>query len=355
MADDRGERTEQPTGKRLDEARQQGQIPRSGEVGTAMTVLAAAGFLSWMGPAWGNALADVIPTYLRELSAAGAWEAADAEHLLGRVLWTWIALTAPVVATVAVVVTAANVAQVGFVLTGHPLKPNFGKLNLVNGLKRLFGTAALFELAKAPFKLILLGAVAWWTVRPEIGRLVTMAGLDPMAGLRIVSGVGLALLWRLGLAHAAIAAGDYAYQRWSHRRGLRMTKDEVKEEMKQAEGDPQTRARFRSLHRQYAMRRMMAAVPTADVVVTNPTHLAIALRYDAATMKAPTVVAKGARLIAERIRDAARAAGIPIVEHKPLAQALYKAVPVGHEIPGRLYRAVAEVLAYVWALHRRIR
>ncbi|MBI3636878.1 MAG: EscU/YscU/HrcU family type III secretion system export apparatus switch protein, partial [Candidatus Rokubacteria bacterium] len=153
---------------------------------------------------------------------------------------------------------------------------------------------------------------------------------------------------------AALAALDYGYQRWSHRRGLRMTREEVKEEMKQAEGDPQIRARFRSLHRQYAMRRMMTAVPKADVVVTNPTHLAIALKYDAGSMKAPKVVAKGARLIAERIRQVARQSGVPVVEHKPLAQALYKAVPVGGEIPGRLYRAVAEILAYVWTLNRRL-
>jgi flagellar biosynthetic protein FlhB len=354
MADDRGERTEQPTGKRLAEARQRGQIPRSGEVGPAMTVLAAAGFLSWMGPAWAGSLTSVVPSLLADLRAP-AWSVVDAEHFLTRVLWTWVALTAPLALTVAALVVAANLLQVGFVLTGHPLTPNWNKLNVVGGLRALFGGRALLELAKAPVKLLLLGAIAWVTVRPELPTLMTAAGLDPLAGLRAFGGLALSLLWRLGLAHAVIAAADYGYQRWAHRRSLRMTRDEVKEEMRQAEGDPQIRARFRSLHRQYAMRRMMAAVPTADVVVTNPTHLAVALKYDAATMKAPRVVAKGARLIAERIRDAARAAGVPLVEHRPLAQALYKAVPVGGEIPGRLYRAVAEVLAYVWALHRRTR
>ncbi len=354
MADDRGDRTEQPTGKRLAEARARGQVPRSPEVGTAMTVLAAAGFLSWMGPAWAGSLSAVVPTLLAEL-AAPAWSVVDAEHFLARALWTWLALVAPVMAAVAVVVVAANLAQVGFLLTAQPLAPNWAKLNVAQGLRALVGGRAPVELAKAPLKLAVLGGVAWLTVRPEIATLMTLAGLDPMGGVGAVGGLALTLLWRLGLAHAAMAALDYGYQRWAHRRSLRMTRDEVKEEMRQAEGDPQIRARVRSLHRQYALRRMMAAVPTADVVVTNPTHLAVALKYDAATMKAPRVVAKGARLIAERIRDAARAAGVPIVEHRPLAQALYRAVPVGGEIPGRLYRAVAEVLAYVWALHRRLR
>lgn len=354
MADDRGERTEQPTAKRLAEARERGQVPRSGEVGPAVAVLAAASYLAWMGPAWSGSLTALLPTLLGELRAP-AWEVVDAEHYLGRALGAFVWLTAPVVLAIAALVVASSLMQVGFLLTGRPLKVDWNKLNLVNGLRTLFGSRALVELAKAPAKLALLGAIAWLTVRAEIPTLLTVAGTDPLEGVRVIAGLGLTLLWRIGLAHAALAVADYGYQRWSHRRNLRMTREEVKDEMRQAEGDPQVRARFRSLHRQYAMRRMMAAVPTADVVVTNPTRLAVALRYDAATMKAPRVVAKGARLIADRIREVARAAGVPIVEHQPLAQALFKAAPVGSEIPGRLYRAVAEILAYVWALHRRVR
>jgi len=354
MADDRGERTEQPTAKRLAEARERGQVARSGEVGPAMTVLAAAAFLSWMGPAWTGSLAALLPSFLADMEPRD-WAVVDAEQFLTRALWRFVALAAPMVLVVGALVAAAQVFQVGFLLTGHPLKPNWSKLDVVTGLRSLVSARALVDLAKAPLKLAAFGVVAWVTIRGELSTLMTAAGLDPMAAVRSFGALALTLLWRLGLVHAAIAVLDYGYQRWSHLRSLRMTREEVKDEMRQAEGDPAVRARFRSLHRQYAMRRMMAAVPTADVVVTNPTRLAVALRYDAGTMKAPKVVAKGARLVAQRIRELARGAGVPIVEHKPLAQALYKGVPVGGEIPGKLYRAVAEILAYVWALDRRAR
>ena len=354
MADDQGQRTEQATPKRLQEARERGNVPRSGEVGPAMTVVAAAGFLSWMGPTWAGSLSALVPTIFGELQAP-AWEIVDAEHFITRALLHFVLLAAPIVLAIAAVVIGANLLQVGFVLSGHPLKPDWSRLSFVNGVRNLLGGRAFVELGKAPFKLGLLAFIAYVTVKSELGPLMTVAGVDPIAGVKVFTGLALTLLWRIGLAHAALAAIDYGYQRWAHQRRLRMTKDEVREELRQAEGDPQIRARFRSLHKQYAMRRMMAAVPTADVVVTNPTHLAIALAYEAGSMKAPKVVAKGARLVAQRIRDAARAAGVSVVEHKPLAQALYKAVPIGGEIPSRLYRAVAEILAYVWALNRRLR
>jgi flagellar biosynthetic protein FlhB len=354
MADDRGERTEQPTGKRLTEARERGQVARSNEVGPAMTVLAVAGFLAWMGPLWSTGLAALLPAFLGEL-ADGPWDVVDAEHFLLQAMWRFVALTAPLLLMVAALVVAVNLLQVGFVLTAHPLKLQWNRLSIVNGVKALVGGRALVELAKAPIKLALLATITYFTVRSELSALLTVAGVDPMAGVRTFGGLSLTLLWRIGLAHAGLAALDYGYQRWAHQRTLRMTREEVRDEVRQSEGDPAVRARFRSLHRQYAMRRMMAAVPTADVVITNPTRLAIALKYDAGSMKAPRVVAKGARLVAQRIRETARAAGVPLVEHKPLAQALYKAVPVGAEIPGKLYRAVAEILAYVWALNRRFR
>ncbi|MBI3636631.1 MAG: EscU/YscU/HrcU family type III secretion system export apparatus switch protein, partial [Candidatus Rokubacteria bacterium] len=247
MADDRGERTEQPTGKRLSEARERGQIARSGEVGSAMTVLAAAGFLSWMGPSWADSLLKIIPLGFAELTAA-PWEAVDAEQFFTRVLSRFLAATLPVVAAIAGLVLISSVLQGGFVLSLHPLKPDWSKLSPLQGLKNLFGTRGLVELAKAPLKLALLGGIAWFTVRGELGSVLTAAGRDPIIGARAVGALSLTLLWRLGLAHAALAALDYGYQRWSHRRGLRMTREEVKEEMKQAEGDPQIRARFRSLH-----------------------------------------------------------------------------------------------------------
>jgi flagellar biosynthesis protein FlhB len=289
MADDRGERTEQPSGRRLREARERGQVPRSVEAGPAVAVLAAAGFLTWSGASWLAGLAALLPMTLGALPST-PWTTTQAEAFGWRMIQQFIALAGPPILTFAICKVAVNMLQVGFVFSLTPLAPNFGKLNPLTGLKGLLGTRALIDLAKAALKL---------------------------------------------------------------RRGLRMTREEVKEEAKQAEGDPAIRARFKSLHRQYAMRRMMQDVATADVVVTSPTHYAVALRYDPAAMKAPTVVAKGVRLLALEIRDHATAAGIPIVEHKPLEQALYKAVPVGAEIPSALYLTVAEILAYVWSPGRR--
>jgi flagellar biosynthesis protein FlhB len=354
VADDRGERTEQPTGKRLAEARAQGQIARSPEASVAVTVLAGAAFFTWVGPAWFEALTTLVARTLSELDPSD-WTPADAERFALGIFTRFLALTLPPVLMVAVCAIAVTVAQVGFVLTSKPLEMNWGRLDPVKGLKGLLGRMAAVELIKAPVKLALMGTVAWFTVRSRISGLMPAAAPNPSGVLGAFADLGGALLWRLGAAHLVLAAGDYLYQRWSIARNLRMTREEVKEETRQSEGDPAIRARFRSLHRQYARRRMMEDVRTADVVVTNPTRFAVALRYDPVSMGAPRVVAKGARLIAAEIRERAREAGVPIVENPPLARALYKSVAVGSEIPGALYRAVAEVLAYVWTLGARRR
>ena len=351
MADDR-ERTEQPTGKRLGEARERGQVARTPEASAAAGVLAMGAFLTWGSSAWLDSFGRLLGLTMQELRPT-PWTAEHATQFVERVFGLFVALTAPPILTVAICAGLVSFAQVGPLLTAKPLEPNWGKLNPIRGLGNLFGKHALVELAKAPIKLAILGLVTWVTLRPALSDLVLGAGQNVGATLREVGGLVTMLLWRLGLAHAVLAAGDYFYQRWRTAQSLRMTKEEVREEARQSEGDPRIRARFRSLHRQYAMRRMMKDVATADVVVTNPTHLAVALKYDAATMRAPKVVAKGARLVAERIRERARSAGVPLVEHKLLARTLYKAVPVGAEVPAALYRIVAEVLAYVWSLGRR--
>jgi flagellar biosynthetic protein FlhB len=352
MADDQGERTEQPTGKRLGEARERGRVPRSAEAAPAVAVLAAAGFLTWSGASWLSAFGALLPITLGALPA-DPWTPTEAVQFGRRMLEAFVTLAGPPVLTFALCKVAVNVLQVGFVFSLHPLSPRWEKLNPLTGLQALLGRGALMELAKAPLKLALFGLVAYVTIKNGLVSLLAGGGADPRVSIGIFGSLVTTLLWRLGTVHLVLAGLDYGYQRWSHRRGLRMTREEVKEETRQAEGDPAIRARFRSLHRQYATRRMMRDVATAHVVVTNPTHFAVALRYDAAAMRAPTVVAKGARLLALEIRERAKTAGVPIVEHRPRAQALYKAGPVGAEIPVALYRAVAEILAYVWALERR--
>ena len=353
MADDR-ERTEQPTGKRLGEARERGQVARTPEASAAAGVLAMGAFLTWGSSAWLDSFGRLLGLTMQELRPT-PWTAEHATQFAERVFGLFVALTAPPILTVAICAGLVSFAQVGPLLTAKPLEPNWGKLNPIRGLGNLFGKHALVELAKAPIKLAILGLVTWVTLRPALSDLVLGAGQNVGATLREVGGLVTTLLWRLGLAHAVLAAGDYFYQRWRTAQSLRMTKEEVREEARQSEGDPRIRARFRSLHRQYASRRMLQDVKRATVVITNPTHYAVALLY-APGMAAPKVLAKGARLIALRIREEAHRAGVPVVENPPLARALHKAVKVGGEIPGALYRAVAEVLAYVWALNpqRRI-
>jgi flagellar biosynthetic protein FlhB len=223
-------------------------------------------------------------------------------------------------------------------------------LNPAAGLKNLMSLRNLAELVKSPLKVLLIGGLAYLTVAQEAATLVQLSDMGPVQGFQIVGRITFLVLVRVTLGVLVLALADYAFQHWQHERSLRMTKEEIKEELRQSEGDPLVRARVKSLQRQIAMRRMMAEVPKASVVITNPAHLAIALRYDEGTMRAPKVVAKGARLIAERIKEIAKEHGVPLVENKPLARSLFKAVSVGQEIPSAFYRAVAEILAYVYAL-----
>ncbi|MFQ5828961.1 MAG: flagellar biosynthesis protein FlhB [Candidatus Methylomirabilia bacterium] len=351
MADDL-ERTEAPTPRRLEEARKKGQIAKSTELNSALLILGAAGFLTWAGPEWGRRLTDLIPTLLVRIQLRG-WHPA-AIHDFGReVVGLFLGIVLPPMIVLAVVAVGVNILQVGFLFTTKPLEPKLAKLNPINGLKRLFGTQALFNLLKAPVKLAMIGGVAFLTIEPRIPELISLTARDPRVAVGLIVSLVLTLFWRVGIAYLVLAVLDYAYQHRSQLRSLRMSRHEIKDEMRQAEGDPHTRARSRSLHRQYARRRMMGEVPKADVVVTNPVHVAVALKYERAMMRAPKVVAKGARLIAQQIKERARAVGVPVVEHPPLAQALYKSVPLGGEIPASLYRAVAEVLAYVFMLSQR--
>ncbi len=259
----------------------------------------------------------------------------------------------PVIATSFVAGLVTNLAQVGLVLSAEPLAPRLSRIDPAAGMARLFSGRAFAELLKSCAKVIIIGYYGYVTLRQDYPLLVATGAMEPGQILATVGSLALRLGFRVGIALAVLAALDYAYQRWEFEKSIRMTKQEVKEELRQTEGDPLLRARIRARQRQIAMHRMMEDVPKADVVVTNPVHLAVALKYDPATMKAPKVVAKGARLLAQRIRELAARHNIPIVENKPLAQALYKAADVGREIPAHLYKAVAEILAYVYYLDRR--
>jgi len=258
----------------------------------------------------------------------------------------------PIIGVAMVVGVVVNLLQVGVMFTAEPLAPNWARINPVNGFVRLFSRRAVVEGTKMLLKVLLIGWLAFSAVRADAAMLLRTGEIDPLMVLMLVGQLLYKVAWRVGLAMLVLAVLDYAFQRYEYEKSLRMTKEEVKQELKQTEGDPLVRSRVRARQQAMARRRMMQAVPKADVVVTNPTHYAVALQYDASKMTAPTVVAKGMNLIARRIREIALQHHVPIVENPPLAQSLYRTVEVGQQIPPALYEAVAQVLAYVYRLRR---
>jgi flagellar biosynthetic protein FlhB len=243
----------------------------------------------------------------------------------------------------------SHVGQVGFIFSGEQLSFQFSRINPLAGAKRLLSGQALVETIKALVKLLVIGYVAWGAMRDESHQLSLLALMPPRAAASTLAGIVMSVIWRTAGAWVIIAGADYAYGRWAFTRSLRMTREEVKQEFKETEGNPEIKARLRQRARAFVRRRMMQDVPKADVVLTNPTHYAVALRYEPG-MAAPRVLARGAGFIAQQIKDTARAHGVPVMENKPLAQALYKACDVGQLVPPELYKAVAEVLAFVYRL-----
>jgi flagellar biosynthetic protein FlhB len=347
-ADDR-ERTEAPTGRRRADARRKGQVARSQEVNTAVILLVSLGLFYFAGQSMVQQMITMVGNGIREVPA-GDLTPESAYTLLVGWMVEFVKLVGPFLGVLMVAGVGASVLQVGFLMSEEALSPKWERLNPMKGLKNLLSMRNLAELVKSPLKLLLIGGIAYLTIHQEATTLLQLGNAGPLQSFQLLSHITFLVLVRVAIALVFLALADYAFQHWQHEKSLRMTREEIKEELKQSEGDPMIRARVKSLQRQMAMRRMMAEVPKANVVVTNPTHLALALRYDEKTMRAPKVVAKGARLIAERIKEIAKQHGVPLVENKPLAQALFKSVTIGQEIPSAFYRAVAEILAYVYAL-----
>jgi flagellar biosynthetic protein FlhB len=262
-------------------------------------------------------------------------------------------MTIPFMLFMVVAGLAVNVAQVGLMLTTKPLQPKWNRINPISGLQKFFSLRSLVDLAKSVAKLGIAGTVVWWYLREQTEELVSLMSYDPWGLLVPVGWMIVGVWWRILVVMVVIAALDFAYQRWQHDRDIRMTQQEVREETKEMEGDPQVKRRIRQLQRQMATQRMMAEVPEAEVVITNPTHYAVALRYDPSNMEAPTVVAKGQNLIAQRIRELAVENQVPIVERPELARTIFRTIEVGDVIPESLFRTVAEVLTFVYRVDRR--
>ena len=254
----------------------------------------------------------------------------------------------PMMLIVPIMGLCANLAQVGPLFTTKTLMPKLSKLNPLSGLQKLFSARSLMELFKSLCKIAIIAFTAYLTIRSEMPTILMLGDMPPIQIGHFVLAVSFEIFLKTCWVLFALAVLDFAFQKWQYNRDMMMSKEEIKEEMKQMEGDPMIKSRIRAAQRDTARKRMMAKVPEADVVVTNPTHFAVALRYDAKQADAPMVVAKGQNLIAERIKEIAREHQIPIMEDKPLARALYKSVDVGQMIPVQFYQAVAEILSYVY-------
>jgi flagellar biosynthetic protein FlhB len=346
------EKTEQPTARRLQEARKKGQVARSPELSGAVALFVMLLVLH-ASPAGGDLL-----DYLRRALAT------PHEHLLGagapgggmqevarasRDGLRTLAATVGIVALSGMLAgMLASFAQVGFLWTTQPLVPDPAKLNPLSGLQRLVGIHGVVEALKAIFKLGIVGWIVYAGIRDRLVDLIALPTRPTEILLPALGSLLYALSLRVAVAFLLIALCDYAYQRWEHNKNLKMSKQEIKQEHKQSEGSPEVKAQIRRLQIQASRRRMMEDVPKADVVITNPTHFAIALAYDRNAMGAPVVLAKGTDLIAARIRQIAGENDVPLFPDPPLARSLYKEVEVGQEIPAALYAAVAEVLAYVY-------
>jgi flagellar biosynthetic protein FlhB len=345
------ERTEQATPKRREDARRKGQVARSREITAASVMLMGLLLFYLLGGYVYLQTAAMLRSYLGNLSFDLAGD--GTRLLMWRSMRAFLSICWPFMAGLSVVALLSGWLQVGSAVSGEGIKPDLDKINPLKGLQRLCSKNSLVELVKSLAKIAIVGYIAWRVVRQE---LVNLVPLSEQGVWQITSYIGLVCLrmvfWTC-LAMAGLAVLDYGFQRWQHEKRLRMTRQELKEEFKQTEGDPLIKSRIRALQREMARRRMMAEVPQADVVVTNPTELAVALKYQPGEMVAPKVVAKGAGFVAQKIREIAAHHGVPIVEDKPLAQALYKTVELGREVPYTLYAAVAEVLAYVYRLKRR--
>ena len=346
MAESGQEKTEAATPKRREDARTEGRIPRSQELTTAVMLLGSALVLNAAAPALSARLIEIFGIGLGT-AAAAPLDATGATALVrGLGLRTMQALIL-VVGSMAAIAVATGAMQARGVLTTKPLGPNWGRLNPLQNGKRMIGVTPWAELVKSLTKLLIVSLAVYWSLRAAWPDMLALAQQSPFGLVAVTRQYAVRLLATAGFSYLALALLDYLYQLWDYERGLKMSREDIKQEVKQSEGDQMMKARVRSFGRQLARRQMFRDVPTADVVLVNPTHIAIALKYDPSVAPAPLVVAMGERKVAERIKKLAFEHGVPVIENRPLARALIAAAHVGTMIPPELYAAVAEVLAFV--------
>lgn len=348
-----GEKTLPASPQKRQKAREEGNIAKSQDLSAAWTMLVALLAMLLLGRDIFDLLLAATRHYIGD--AASLYVEPDTSRTFAiDVVVRLGAASLPIMGILAAAGIAANFVQVGFLYAPKQLIPRLEKLNPFTGLGKFFNIRTAAEFVKSILKLFIVTYVAYLVLRDRWPELLALPYLTPLGIVASVGSIVFAVWLRIVIAMIVLGVLDYGFQRWRYETDLRMTTQEAKEEMKQAEGDPRIRQRIRSVQRQLAMQRMMREVPTAEVIVTNPTMYAVAIRYDMAKMDAPVVVAKGMRLIAQRIREIAVEHDVPIVERPELARGLYHALEVGDMVPERFFRAVAEVLAFVYRIDQRV-
>lgn len=349
MAESSGDKKHLPTDRRRRQAREEGQVAKSQDLTSAALLLAALAALWMLGEPAARALGRAIEEALANDSLRSP-TTADAAHWLLRFSGRLALATVPILITMFLAAVLINLTQTGLLVTTKKLVPKLSHISPIAGAKRIFSLQGFMRLGFGLFKVAVIGLVAYASIGANHAAILNMAAMSaPQIAATLFHSLLGTGVW-IGAALFVLAILEFAFQKWKHEQDLMMTDQEIRDELKETEGDPQVSARRKQIQRQLMMQRAEAEVPKADVVVSNPTELAIAIRYDPTTMPAPIVLAKGAGLLAQKIRRIALEHGIPVVERKPLAQVLYKTVDVGDVIPADQYQAVAEVLRYVYQL-----
>ena len=343
------DKTEKATPKKREEARKKGEVAKSRELPSVAVLLASLITLT----IFGSFMYTHIQTVMRESFSLPILKEVNIPEFMvfaEKMITLFILTLSPILAAIFITAVLSNIMQVGFMLTGESIRPKLSRLNPIKGFGRLFSKQSFMELFKSLLKLAIVSIVAYLTVRAEMKNVYLLGDMEFNSIVAYILLTIFKIFIRCALAMIFLVAIDYAFQKWDFEKRLKMSKKEVKDEFKRTEGDPLIKSRIRSIQMQMARKRMMQDVPKADVVITNPTSLALALKYDSSVMGAPKLLAKGAGEIAKRIRELAEKHDIPVVENKDLAQSIYSLVEIGQEIPPALYEAVAEVLAYIYKL-----
>ena len=352
-----GEKTEKATPKKRKDAREKGQVRRSMEVNSTFTLLLMIGMMMLIGPWFIRGLMEFFFDVLDEVTLAPTGYLLDIQVAQGLLVATALrvaVLVAPFLGMALFAGIAINLVQVGFLFTLKPLQPELNKINPISGLKRMFSVKSLMELAKSVLKIIVLGLIAYFGYMALIVDFPQYVERGLYESIRLIFRNAFNIAIRMCIAMFFISLADFIFQHFKHEKDLKMTKQEVKDEWKNAEGDPKIKGKIRQKQREMSAMRMMASVPEADVVITNPTHYAVALKYEEGGGSAPLVIAKGVDHLARKIKEVAMEHDVHIVEDKPLAQSLYNLCEVDDEIPAELYQAVADILVFVYKQKGRI-